>query len=236
MKKFIITICLLATSNLVTASNGVFAINSVCDGFGCFPGDSAGLPITITNAGSYQLTSNLISSSTTVNVIEINANNVTLDLNGFSIIGPRTCSGFNGTLVCIPSSMTANGIQSSGRFNTVVRNGIVKGFDAGVSFTGNSSNVAISHITADGNSSGIVLSGTGTISNCITNRNLGVGISGVFSTILINDTMAMGNRNGPLLVGAGVCSNVLFNQNGSVNDFCARYTNGSTCEGLVACP
>ncbi len=234
MKK-IILLCLL-TTGFVQATDGVFAINDVCAVFGCFPGDTAGYPVTITNAGSYQLTGTIVSASTTDDVIQINANNVTLDLNGFSIIGPRACSGFNDTLVCSEGAMTADGITTNAveRFNLVVKNGIVKGFDLGVNLRGR--NLSVNHVTAEENSFGITLNGTGLISDCITNRNSSVGISGALSTILISNSMAMGNRSGPVFSAGAVCSNVLFNLNGNSTNFCAKYTNGSICEGLVACP
>lgn len=52
-------------------------------------GQGLTLPYTITESGSYVLTSNLVAPADyTGNAIEILASNVTLDLNGFSIIGP----------------------------------------------------------------------------------------------------------------------------------------------------
>src|SRR5688572_26812572 len=52
---------------------------------GVTPGDAPGFPITISRPGSYRLASNLNASGL---VIEIVADGVSLDLNGFSIIGP----------------------------------------------------------------------------------------------------------------------------------------------------
>lgn len=236
MKKILLTIGLLATSSFSFADDGVFAINDVCAAFGCFPGDVAGYPVTITSSGSYQLTSNIDTVSTTVDVIQINSNNVTLDLNGFSIRGPRVCVGTNTTLVCSDGGMTANGISSVGRFNIAIKNGMVKGYDSGVALTSTGRNLTVSHIIAEENTIGISLNGQGIINDCITNRNISMGMSGLFSTVLIKDTVSIGNKGGPLFVGGGVCSNVYFHNNGSVNNVCARYTNESTCEGIVACP
>src|SRR4051794_34078108 len=56
---------------------------------GIGPGDGSGFPVTISQPGSYKLTSNLTVASPTSNGIVIQADNVTLDLNGFSISGPR---------------------------------------------------------------------------------------------------------------------------------------------------
>jgi len=49
---------------------------------------STTFPITISSSGSYVLTSNLNVSSTSANAITIDADNVTIDLNGHAIIGP----------------------------------------------------------------------------------------------------------------------------------------------------
>lgn len=231
MKK-IMLLCLLVTTSLVNADDGVFAINDVCNGFGCFPGDSSGFPITITNSGSYQLTSNIVVTSTTDNVIEINADNVTLDLNGFSIIGPRTCTGDNATLACTNSGMTAHGISAIARKNIVVRNGIVQGFDTGVSLTstgqrGNS----VHHISSSQNEFGITVI-NGVISDSIANRNLSTGFSnGLFGSLIVKDSYASGN--GDFSAIAITCSNVYFTNNAANN--CVRYTNESTC-GSSACP
>jgi hypothetical protein len=232
MKKLLI-ILILGVSSLAQADDGVFAINDVCDGLGCFPGDTGGFPITITNSGSYQLTSNLTSASTTINVIEINADNVTLDLNGFSIIGPRTCTGDNATLVCTNSGMTASGVVANGRKNIIVKNGITQGFDTGV-FLRNATqrgNV-VKHINSSQNEFGITVI-QGVISDSVANRNLDTGFSnGLLGSLFIENSYAGGNRSRSAI--AVTCSNVYFVNNGSDN--CARYTNESTCASGVACP
>ena len=53
--------------------------------------DGSGFPVTISQPGLYRLTSNLVVSSPDTNAIEITADNVVLDLNGFSILGPTVC-------------------------------------------------------------------------------------------------------------------------------------------------
>ena len=56
-------------------------------------GDTAGFPVTISQSGSYRLTGNLTVPNTSVHAIQIIADNVPVDLNGFSIIGQTVCSG-----------------------------------------------------------------------------------------------------------------------------------------------
>jgi hypothetical protein len=56
------------------------------------PADAPGFPVTISMPGSYVLSSNLTVDAFTT-AIEIAASHVTLDLNGFAILGPVDCSG-----------------------------------------------------------------------------------------------------------------------------------------------
>ncbi len=219
----------------VKAVDGVFSINDVCDGLGCFNGDTGGFPVTITESGSYQLTSNLVSTSTTINVIEINADNVTLDLNGFSISGPRTCTGANATLACSNSGMTAYGIAANSRTNVTIKNGVVKGFDTAVRLSGaNQRGNRVMGVHASENEFGIVLI-NGMVKDSVANLNLDSGYSnGVFGALFITDSFAWGNRTRSAF--AFTCSNVMFANNGSDAN-CQRYTNESSCgSGLDACP
>src|ERR1700722_13317331 len=65
---------------------------------------AGGFPYKITQAGSYKLSGNL-SVPVNVNGIEINASNVTLDLNGFDISAPGRCEGSGKDLSCTDGTM-----------------------------------------------------------------------------------------------------------------------------------
>ncbi len=95
---------------------------------GITPGDTAGFPITISQPGSYKLTSNLIVPAGTIG-INIAAEGVTLDLNGFSVRAPGTCTRNSASLIvtCLHKDNTSTGIESWST-DTVVRNGSVRGF------------------------------------------------------------------------------------------------------------
>lgn len=56
------------------------------------PGDAPGFPVTITQPGSYRLAGNLTVPDASTTAMEIAAGNVTIDLNGFSILGPNICT------------------------------------------------------------------------------------------------------------------------------------------------
>jgi len=75
------------------ARDGAYEINQDCVAAGCFAGDSAGFPVSITKAGSYVLTSDITVTSAGANAININASPVDIDLNGHTIDGGGSCSG-----------------------------------------------------------------------------------------------------------------------------------------------
>ena len=82
----VLTGSLLAISGPANAVDGVLEINQTCAvNTGCFAGDTAGFPVTISASGSYRLTGNLDLVGTAVPVIQITADRVTLDLNGFMV-------------------------------------------------------------------------------------------------------------------------------------------------------
>ena len=87
--------------------------------------DTAGFPVTLDSAGSYQLTGNLDIGAAIG--VQITADDVTLDLNGFVISGPGGTNSAN------------DGVNSSGT-NTSVKNGTIRsvqgdGVSCGVSCT-----------------------------------------------------------------------------------------------------
>jgi hypothetical protein len=55
---------------------------------------AGGFPFKITESGSYKLSGSLVAPAAT-DGIDIQANDVTLDLNGFSISGAIVCAGIN---------------------------------------------------------------------------------------------------------------------------------------------
>ncbi len=103
---------------------------------GVTPGDAPGFPITLSVPGSYKLTGNLVVPANLSGVV-ITATGVTLDLNGFSISGPGTCTRDTNTAVvtCVGLNAATKGVTFNSDGNTL-RNGIVRGFNDGVSLSG----------------------------------------------------------------------------------------------------
>ena len=150
---------------------------------------AGGFPYQITQTGSYKLSGNLV-VTTGVGGIEIIAQNVTVDLNGFTI-----------------SSNVTTG-QSVGIANanngTTVRNGTISGFNTAVGL-GGTSNI-IEEIK-------VVGSGTGfSLSNAVVRRNAlstttGVGIVCVQCVItenFISETPGLGLQIGASLYGSNI--------------------------------
>lgn len=137
------------------------------------------LPFTIGESGSYYLTRNLTHTDRYTNAIEIDANNVTLDLGGYSIIGPTTAY-----------NETSSGIYMDMRTNVEIRNGTITRFPNRGIFgdisdpngTASGHRIMSVRVTSTG-AEGIVLWGLHhTIKNCtVTNTQLELeeGIGGI---------------------------------------------------------
>jgi hypothetical protein len=92
------------------------------------PGDARGFPVTLSQPGSYRLTSNLTLPPDEGTVgIEVTAQGVEIDLNGFAIIGPRVCPDPNEFLGCTPAVEDPTYTLISGGDNVTVRNGTARG-------------------------------------------------------------------------------------------------------------
>jgi hypothetical protein len=207
------------------AGPSALAETTVCDGAGA-AGSGAGkitsVPVTISLPGVYCVTQKISSNLTSGAAITINANNVLLDLNDFAI----------GNLAA-GASTTAVGVFAVDRQNIHIRNGILRGFWAGVGLvngteigltTALSSGHVVEGITADTSYiAGIVVQGPYvTVRN---NRVLNTTGSNV-----VNSTVpgAQNNASG-ILVGGGVGIHVSGNE--VLNTDC---TNGCTTSANVS--
>ncbi len=136
------------------------------------------LPYTIAQPGSYYLSGNLTGVQVQSGII-VNADNVTIDLNGFTITGVASSnSGINvgpGTRVCI-------------------RNGCITGWGSS-GITSNRPSTEIDQVNVRGNAFGISVGDTARITRCQVDSNLHTGISaGNDSSVL--DCSAKGNGSG----------------------------------------
>jgi hypothetical protein len=145
------------------------------------PGDS-GNSFIISQPGSYYLTTNLVGVSGK-NGIKIAANNVTLDLNGFVLLGV---------------SGTINGIDIPGaQTNITVRNGTISGWVLNGVFSEfeSSFNMVFERLNVSGNGQFGINSYGGVVRDCNCHNNLGTGIvcfSGIVSGCTANNNGASG--------------------------------------------
>jgi len=124
---------------------------------------STTFPLCIDRPGNYVLLSNLMVSKPAIPGILIMADDVILDLQGHSLIGPDGGEKYEGSV----------GIQSSGNTNIAAKNGTVMGFFYGVCLSGGSHEIAC--INASGNNTGIKAEFS-TVTNCTGNNNVSQGI------------------------------------------------------------
>lgn len=120
---------LALTARSAMAVDGVIEINQVCAaGPGCFSGDAAGYPVEVDGSagGSYVLTSDLIVPDETTHGIRLDAPNISVDLNGFSIIRAACVGAVN---PCVPAGGTGSGvfISTQAHRGTSARNGVIVG-------------------------------------------------------------------------------------------------------------
>jgi len=187
------------------AVDGVTEINqTIALSGGVTPGDAAGFPVTIDQAGSYRLTGNLTVPNENTTAVVISVEGVTLDLNGFSIIGPSTQSGPNGTGVGIQAGSgvsVVNGmVRGMGSTGVVIdarsraenlqlfynATGLIAGFDS-----------LIVGVNASRNrQDGIYAAGDSTITRSIANENTRDGIRGVGRATISGNTVTDNDRFG----------------------------------------
>ena len=125
MRVSLFVLLFIASSSRAMAADGVLEINQTCAvNTGCFPGDTAGFPVTIQSsaARSFRLTSDLGPLGANQNGIVVTANNATIDLGGFQIYGATTCS-----VLPVTCSPIGTGVGVLGGSNLVVRNGTIHG-------------------------------------------------------------------------------------------------------------
>ena len=206
-------LCILsAVSSSLYASNTVVLIDQAGAAAGNItPGDAPGFPVTLSQPGSYRLVSNLVVTGD-VSAIQITADNVTIDLNGYSIIGPNLCSN-TVPATCKPAG-TGIGVQA-GDGNTVgptsvkVFNGSIRGMGLhGIQLTGLAG--LVERVSADGNAgSGLIVNGS-----VVESSATGNGADGI-RALIVRDSISVGNRShGIFLTSGGVASGNAISLNG----------------------
>ena len=148
------------------------------------------LPYKITAQGSYYLTANLTASGSTSG-ITISANNVTLDLNGFALVGGG--SG-NVTGINVPAAQK----------NILIRNGTVRGWTNGGINASNATNSVIQGIRLSNNTAqstffnvaGLSVGNGSTVKDCLVASNANSDGISVGNACAVTGCVARANSDG----------------------------------------
>lgn len=173
------------------------------------PIHASDLPLTITEPNSYYLAENIQFTKSLLPAITINVNDVTIDLQGFSLIGAGKTTGHG--------IYAATGID-----NVSLSNGTIRNFDgSGVNLDGSSHQ--LDHIRSFSNKSyGLRVGSYSTVSNCTFGGN---GSTGLDTGDRCSITRCTSNNNGwnGFDVGAGSCmSNCAAADNDNIGIYIGR--------------
>jgi len=177
------------------AVDGVIEINAARAAVGgVTPGDAPGFPVTISTPGSYRLTGNLTIAASSTNGIEITGDDVTIDLNGFSIIGPG-------------GSGPGTGVNGGTFSRITVLNGVIRDMDDHGVVIGPQSYVSGIH-AFDNGGSGIIAGRGSIVSGNTTHSNNAAGISSNQGCVISGNTVHDNGTSGiSALSGCTVVNN-----------------------------
>lgn len=185
------------------------------------PGDNDATPsrFKITQSGSYYLTGNITGVSGKSG-IEISASRVTIDLNGFSVIGVA------GSL----SGITTDNFST--RNNIIVRNGVVSswGGDGVHLATLNPASYIIEDLTVIGNDDNGIFANAAVIRNCHIALNTNDGITA--ASTVIGCVARDNGRQGIQVANGGTITDCSAFENGTYGFYAG---NGSTVTDSSAC-
>jgi hypothetical protein len=209
MKKFALALLLAVAPLILSAASGT-----------AIPGGIQNTPFIITKPGAYYLAANRVMTNTQIwGAIQINADNVTLDLNGFSVgfesWAPQGSSGHaiavGGDNVEIRNGMVAiapgHAIYSETDYLRLIDLRVLG--TGGIKAEGDSSILERCHI-AETHGTAIRLGGKGTARNCAiveVEKHFGLGGDGIWlgsDTIAIGCTVDMTAGNGITCYGGAI--------------------------------
>jgi hypothetical protein len=157
---------------------------------GVTTGDTPGYPVTLSAPGSYVVTSDLTGVPANTHAVLVTADRVTLDLNGFRIVGPAVCTGNGAAVVCNPST-TGDGVSAGSRLDLRVYDGVIQGMEIGIDA---GPRAAIRGVTVRrGSGIGILCDDVCAVVDCVTEGNEADGIR-VQGTSRVVRSVARANR------------------------------------------
>ena len=255
----LLVVASLLLAPFAEAVDGVFEINQACAvNTGCFPGDSAGFPVTITGTSesSYRLTGSLVVPDANTAGLSVARSSVTIDLNGFEILRSG-CEG--ATTSCAPASGTGSGVElTSPELQGIsVKNGTVTGMGQTGVYLGDQAHVTNVRVrwnrldgidTRDGSTvsdnlayqnggNGISVSTGSTIQRNTSYDNDENGIQSFFGGSSVqNNTVTLNGGYGLILLANDAYLSNVITDNGSGTVQGGVNVGGNACNGVAACP
>ena len=204
--------------------------------------DAAGFPVTLSRPGSYRLSGNLTVDNPDTTAIEITADDVTLDLNGFTIQGPfDLCFNRLRPIWCRQNREGVGilarrvGFNETLRVNTTILRGTVRAMARMGVFVGEGARIEELTIEAH-RVDGISAQRGSRISNSIIRRNGGRGVFCVACLLLGNtilENRGVGIRAIDVLYGDNL---LMFNNSNGNSGIQVNITNGIQGTGNVCVP
>ena len=179
----------------VQAVDGVIEINQAkALAGGVTPSDFPGFPVNLDARGSYRLTSNLVvpDENTTAIAMAGLGDEMTIDLNGFGLIGPTRCSG--SPLTCTPAG---SGVGIFANQSITIRNGFIIGMGGRGIWVHSGAGAIVENIHVEHNGGGgIDVDGVGVIKNNRARFNGGIGIRAGLSSHVSDNTVIQSAAEG----------------------------------------
>ena len=212
---------LLLASLPVLADEGVLEINQACAtaATGCVAGDGAGFPVSITQPGSYRLTGDLTPPPASPEALFVRSNDVTIDLNGFTIRGDQSCSDTGAVpnvVSCTGTSVSSGVVVESAPTplrGIVIRNGTIRGVQNGIEGN-NAVGTVVEDLHAISNAAnGIIIGPEGVVRRASTSLNGSDGIKVGNGGRVESSTASSNALSGIVLGDRGAAADVLSEAN-----------------------
>lgn len=189
------------------AAPGALEINNDCVAVGCFGGDTPGYPVTITQPGTYVLTSDLAPPQGSQNAIVITATQpVDFDLAGHTIDGGATCTGTPVSSCSAGTGGSAILAQSNPPTSIRIHDGTTRGFINAIAIFYADDGTVLDHMTVTQNSNNGLFVTSETVSamrvrDSQVTRN---GNQGIFasSPIILENSSVAGNHLEGVIAGS----------------------------------
>lgn len=239
MHNLILAFLTLTLALPVFATDGVLEINQTCAvNTGCFAGDTALYPVTITAAGSYRLTSNLVVPDVNTDAIQLDVSSVSIDLNGFEITR-LGCEGATTDCTPFPAGQGI-GVRDIGvpilapHIGISVKDGSVAGLGSTGVQLGDQSEVRNLRVRWNGNSGIVVGDGSAVSGNTVyQNGSSGIG-TGTDCLVQWNNVRLNTVRGLTLGPATAYYGNVINDNLGTVSGGVNMGAN--SCNGTMSCP